>query len=288
MTPTATLAAPISHRHRLSARALAGRLFGTIVVFAFISPFLFALATALRTPADVAAHPLGLPTSLDFSNFSRVYSEMDYGRSLLNTLLITGSTCVIVVLVGAMAGYALARSTRTWSRLTYTGFMAGMAVPLFVFIAPLYLEMRNLDLLGTIPGVVLIYAAGNLPIAVFFYTSFIRTIPPVLEEAAQMDGAGRLRTFFSIYLPLLGPVTATLLLFITLTVWNDLVVPLVFLQNPGQRTIMVNAYALIDPKSVQPTDLFAAALLGVAPLLVLFAFFQRRMVDGMSGGAVKG
>lgn len=288
MTATASLAAPVPRRRRLPARALAGRLAGTVLVIAFVSPFLYALATALRSPADVAAHPLGLPTSLDLSNFSRVYSEMDFGRSLLNTLLITAATCVVVVLLGAMAGYAIGRSTRAWSRWAYTAFLAGMAVPLFVFIAPLYLEMRSLNLLGTIPGVVLIYAAGNLPIAVFFYTSFVRTIPSDLEEAAQLDGAGRLRTFFSVYLPLLGPVTATLLLFITLAVWNDLLVPLVFLQSPGQRTIMVNAYALIDPKAVQPTDLFAAALLGVAPLLILFAFFQRRMVEGLSGGAVKG
>ncbi|MFJ5879970.1 carbohydrate ABC transporter permease [Kitasatospora cineracea] len=272
----------------LGAKGITARVLGTLGVLVFVTPFLYAVSTSLRPARDVARDPVALPTRITFENFTRVFSQIEYARSLLNTLLITGGTCVVVVLLGAMAGYALGRSLRRWSVWTYRAFMAGLSVPFFVIIAPLYLLMRDLGLLGSMAGVILIYAAGNLPIAVFFYTSFVRSIPDELDEAAQLDGAGRLRTFVSIYLPLLGPVTATLLLFVTLTVWNDLIVPLVFLQDASQRTIMVNAYALLDPKIAQPTDLFPAALLGILPLLVLFVFFQRRMVEGMSGGAVKG
>ncbi|MBD0737846.1 carbohydrate ABC transporter permease [Streptomyces sp. CBMA29] len=275
-------------RRRLTVRQYTVRTLGGVATLIFVSPFLYAISTSLRPAQDVAEHAVAFPTSITFSNFSRVYSEINYGRSVFNTLLITAGTCAIVVLLGSMAGYALGRTSRSWSTWVYRGFMAGMAVPLFVLVAPLYLLVRDLGLLGSIPGVILIYAASNLPIAIFFYTSFVRSIPGDLDEAAQLDGASRLRTFFSIFFPLLGPVTATLLLFITLAVWNDLLVPLVFLQNADQRTIMVNAYALLDPKIAQPTDLFPSALMGVAPLLLLFVFFQRRMVEGMSGGAVKG
>ncbi|MFJ8045718.1 carbohydrate ABC transporter permease [Kitasatospora sp. NPDC096147] len=273
---------------KLGPRALAARALGAAAVLLFVTPFLFAVSTSLRPAGDVARDPVALPTSFTFENFTRVYSEIEYARSLFNTLVITGGTCLVVVLVGAMAGYGLGRSTRRWSVWVYRAFMAGLSVPFFVFIAPLYLLMRDLQLLGTTGGVILIYAAVNLPIAVFFYTSFVRAIPEELDEAAQLDGAGRLRTFVSVYLPLLGPVSATLLLFVTLSVWNDLIIPLVFLQDAGQRTIVVNAYALLDPKIAQPTDLFPAALLGILPLLLLFVFFQRRMVEGMTGGAVKG
>ncbi|MEY9913141.1 raffinose/stachyose/melibiose transport system permease protein [Catenulispora sp. MAP12-49] len=279
---------PSPNRKHADAAGMLRKAAGTVLVVVFVAPFLYALGTSLRTPEDVAAHPIGFPTHVTFSNFSRVISAMQYPHSVWNTVLITGGACLVVVVLGSMAGYALGLTTRGWSRWTYRLFMAGMAVPLFVFVAPLYLLMRDLNLLGTTQGVILIYAAMNLPVAVFFYTSFVRTIPGALREAAEIDGAGRLRTFFSIYFPLLWPVTATLLLFVTLTVWNDLLVPLIFLQDPGQRTVMVNAYALMDSKIVQPTDLFPAALLGIAPLLVLFALFQRRMVEGMSGGAVKG
>lgn len=269
-------------------RGLVARAAGTALVGVFIAPLFYALSTSLRSAQDVAEHPVAFPTHLDFSNFRRVFTQIQYAHSVFNTLVITGATCLLVVLFGAMAGYALGLTTRGWSRWVYRGFMAGMAVPLFVFMAPLYLLIRDLNLLGSTTGVILIYAASNLPIAVFFYTSFVRTIPGELQEAAQIDGSGPVRTFFSIYLPLLGPVTATLLLFVALAVWNDLMIPLVFLQDPGQRTVMVNAYSLMDSKIAQPTDLFPAALLGMAPLVILFAFFQRRMVEGMSGGAVKG
>ncbi|KAA2260679.1 carbohydrate ABC transporter permease [Solihabitans fulvus] len=264
------------------------RLAGTVLVIGFVVPFLFALSTSLRSPEDVAEHPLALPFHPTLSNFSRAISAMQYPRSVLNTVVVTGGSCVLVVVLGAMAGYALGLTTLGWSRWAYRGFMLGMGVPLFVFVAPLYLLMRDLHLLGTTIGVILIYAAMNLPVAVFFYTSFVRTIPGELGEAAQLDGAGRLRTFFAIYLPLLGPVTATLLVFVTLMVWNDLMIPLIFLQDPDQRTLMVNAYSLLDERIVRPTDLFPAALLGMAPLFVLFVLFQRRMVEGMSGGGVKG
>jgi raffinose/stachyose/melibiose transport system permease protein len=169
----------------------------------------------------------------------------------------------------------------------YRLFILGTSVPVFVIIAPLYLLMRDLNLLDTRLGVILIYTAVNLPVSLFFYTSFVRQIPADLEEAAAMDGCGPLRTFFTVVFPLLRPVTGTLLTFVSLQIWNDLIIPLVFLQDPGKRTVMVNAYAFVNPHTIQPTQLFPAALLGVLPLFLLFMLFQRQVVEGISAGAVK-
>ncbi|WP_035841554.1 carbohydrate ABC transporter permease [Kitasatospora azatica] len=257
---------------------------GTVL---FVLPFLFTITTSLRTAADVTRSPLGLPHSLTLKNFSDVFGQMHYGPSALNTLLITGLSCVCITVIGALASYPLARLTQNWSAWVYRLFILGTSVPVFVVVAPLYLLMRDLDLLDSYTGLVLIYTALNLPLAVFFYTSFIRSIPVDLEEAAALDGCGALRTFFTIILPLLRPVTSTLLTFISLQIWNDLLVPLVFLQDPAKRTVMVNAYSFIDPHTVQPTTLFPAALLGVLPLLVIFIFLQRQVVAGISAGAVK-
>ncbi|MFJ2605306.1 carbohydrate ABC transporter permease [Streptomyces sp. NPDC091279] len=253
----------------------------------FVLPFVFTIVTSLRTAADVARSPLGLPHSFTLKNFAQAFSQIHYGPSTLNTLLITGLSCVCITVLGALAGYPLARITAGWSTAVYRLFILGTSIPVFVVVAPLYLLMRDLNLLDTYAGVVFIYTALNLPLAVFFYTSFIRTIPTDVEEAAALDGCGALRTFFVVILPLLRPVTSTLLTFISLQIWNDLLIPLVFLQDPGKRTVMVNAYSFIDPHTVQPTTLFPAALLGVLPLLVIFIFFQRQMVAGMSAGAVK-
>ncbi|WP_405875307.1 carbohydrate ABC transporter permease [Streptomyces sp. NBC_00005] len=271
-------------------RRLTGGL-GTVLLclgtLLFVLPFLFTVVTSLRTAADVARSPLGIPHSLTLKNFSDAFSQIHYGRSTLNTLLITGLSCVVVTAIGSLAAYPLARITQHWSTAVYRLFILGTSVPVFVVVAPLYLLMRDLNLLDTYAGVVVIYTALNLPVAVFFYTSFIRTIPTDLEEAAALDGCGAFRTFFTIILPLLRPVTSTLLTFVSLQIWNDLLVPLVFLQDPGKRTVMVNAYSFIDPHTVQPTTLFPAALLGVLPLLIIFIFFQRQVVAGMSAGAVK-
>ncbi|MGW0709406.1 carbohydrate ABC transporter permease [Streptomyces sp. NPDC002643] len=256
-------------------------------VLVFVLPFLFTVVTSLRTAADVAQSPLGFPDSLTLKNFSDAFSQIHYGRSALNTLLITGLSCLAITVLGSAASYPLARITQGWSTWAYRLFILGTSVPVFVVVAPLYLLMRDLNLLDSYAGVVFVYTAMFLPVAVFFYTSFIRSIPVDLEEAAALDGCGAFRTFFVIILPLLRPITSTLLTFVCIQVWNDLVIPLVFLQDPGKRTVMVNAYAFLDPHTVQPTTLFPAALLGVAPLLLVFIFLQRHVVAGMSAGAVK-
>ena len=162
-----------------------------------------------------------------------------------------------------------------------------MTLPVFVLIGPLFVLYRDAGLLDSRLGVILAYAGMLLPVAVFFYTSFLRQIPVELEEAAALDGAGTFRTFWIVLFPLMRPVTATLVIYLALHVWNDLVVPLVFLSDPGKRTIMVNAYAFINPYTVDPTELFPAAILGVLPLVVVFAFMQRRVVAGLTLGAVK-
>jgi raffinose/stachyose/melibiose transport system permease protein len=265
--------------------------FGTTMLFLatvlLVLPFLFAVTTSLRTAADVAGSPLGIPHSFTLSNFTTVFTQIHYARSSLNTLFVTAVSSGCVTVIGSLASYPLARITRHWSTMVYRLFILGTSVPVVVVIAPLYLLMRDLGLLDSYTGLVIIYTAVNLPVAVFFYTSFVRTIPPTLEEAAAIDGCGPFRTFFTIILPLLKPVTSTLLTFISLQIWNDLLIPLVFIQDPDKRTVMANAYSLIDLHNMQPTTLFPAALLGVAPLLLIFIFLQKHVVAGMATGAVK-
>ena len=258
-----------------------------IAVLLILVPFVYTLLTALRPSADVAKNPLGFPTTLTLENFGSAFVKMNYGLGVLNSTIILAFSLFITIVLGALAAYPLSRITRNWTNWVYRVFIAGSTIPVFVLIAPLYLLQRDLGLLNSHAGVILIYAALNLPVAIFFYTSFFRQIPIELEEAAALDGAGPLRIFFTVLFPLLRPITATLATFLTLTIWNDLIVPLVFLQDPGLKTVMVNAYSLIGGYSLDPTVLFPAALLGVAPLLIVFAVLQRQVVDGLTMGAVK-
>jgi len=255
--------------------------------FVYVSPFLFTVLTAFRTAPDIGRSPLGIPHHLTVANFTTSIREIHYVVSVLNSLMVTAASCAVVTVVGALASYPLGRITAVLPNLVYRLFIVGLTVPVFVILGPLYLLMRDLHLLDSRLGMILIYSALNLPVAIFFYTSFVRQIPLELEEAAAIDGCGAFRTFFTIVLPLMRPATGTLLTFVSLQVWNDLVVPLVFIQDPNKSTVMANAYSFANPHTLQPTQLFPAALLGVVPLLLLFVVFQRQVVTGLTAGAVK-
>ncbi|MEU4237565.1 carbohydrate ABC transporter permease [Actinoplanes sp. NPDC026619] len=269
---------------------LRGRVLDVLLVLAalvFIAPFLFTLIASFRTPADLARDPLGWPDALTLANYRASIGQIRYLSSALNTIVLTLASCVAVSVLGALASYPLGRFTARWTSVAYRLFAVGLTVPVFVVIGPLYLLMRDLHLLDNRLGLVIIYTALNLPVSVFFYTSFVRQIPVELEEAAAIDGCGPLRTFFTVVFPLLRPITGTLLTFVSLQVWNNLVIPLVFLQDPAKSTVMANAYSLADPHTLQPAQLFPAALLGALPLFLLFLIFQRQVIQGMTAGAVK-
>ena len=258
-----------------------------IAVVLIIAPFAYTVVTSLRPAVDVINDPLGWPTSLTIDNIANAFSKMNYAQGLLSSTIILVGATILTIVVGSLAAYPLARITRSWTTWVYRIFIAGSTVPIFVLIAPLYLFLRDLGLLNSYAGVILTYTAINLPVAIFFYTSFFRQIPIELEEAAAIDGSGPVRTFFVVLFPLLRPVTATLATFLTLGVWNDLIIPLVFVQDAALKTVMVNAYSLVGSYTLDPSLLFPAALLGVAPLLIVFVFLQRYIVSGLTMGAVK-
>jgi len=276
-----------SRRVRRGPLSLIGDVVLGLVVVLIFAPFAYTIVTSLRPPSDVVKDPLGWPTSLTIDNITSAYSKINYTQGLLSSTIDLVGSLILTIVIGSLAAYPLARISRSWATWVYRIFIAGSTVPIFVLIAPLYLLLRDAGLLNSYAGVILTYTALNLPVAIFFYTSFFRQIPIELEEAAAIDGSGPIRTFFVVLFPLLRPVTATLATFLTLAVWNDLLVPLVFVQDPSLKTVMVNAYSLVGSYTLDPSLLFPAALLGVAPLLISFAFLQRYIVSGLTMGAVK-
>jgi raffinose/stachyose/melibiose transport system permease protein len=285
---TARPAAPaVARRQRRGIVSLIGDVVLCIVVVLIVAPFAYTIVTSLRPASEVITDPLGWPTSLTITNITNAYSKMNYAQGLLSSTIVLAGAMFLTIVVGSLAAYPLARISRSWATWVYRIFIAGSTVPIFVLIAPLYLLLRDVGLLNSYAGMILTYTAVNLPVAIFFYTSFFRQIPIELEEAAAIDGSGPIRTFFVVLFPLLRPVTATLATFLGLSVWNDLIVPLVFVQDPSLKTVMVNAYSLVGSHTLDPSLLFPAALLGVAPLFIVFVFLQRYVVSGLTMGAVK-
>lgn len=250
-------------------------------------PLFYMVMMSLKTSTEIAQEPLGLPSSLYLGNYAEALASMDYLRSVLNSLGITLSVIFIVVVVGSMAAYPLARLQNRWSRIVVMTMALGLATPNFVTITPIYVIFRDLGLLDSYLGIVLAFAALKLPLAVFFYTGFIATIPIELEEAARLDNCNNWQVFWHVIRPLLAPVTATLSLFVMLMVWNDFTYPLLLLTDKDKFTVMIAVYRFVGATGIDPTKLFPAAVLGSLPLLVLFALFQRQIVSGATAGAVK-
>ncbi|GLI26637.1 sugar ABC transporter permease [Agromyces rhizosphaerae] len=258
-----------------------------VVVAIMLLPVLYMLTMSLRTPTDIAQAPLGLPLDPAWENYARALPAMNYAQAILNSVIITVAVAALTALLGSMAAFPIVMRAGWWTRIMIMVVALGMATPNFVVITPIYVIFRDLGLLNTYPGIILAYAALNLPLAIFFYIGFMSTIPRELLESARLDRCNDWQVFWRIVRPLLGPATATLSLFVMLFVWNDLTYPLLLLTDPAKQTVTISVYRFVGNQNVLPDQLFPAAVLGSLPLLVLFLIFQRRIVAGVTAGAGK-
>lgn len=264
-----------------------GNLFVILLVFIMLMPVFYMVMMSFRTGEEIAQNPLGVPSGLFLGNYVNTLASMDYVRSVLNSIGITLSVTVLVSLVGSMAAYPLARNTNRVGQWFIMLVALGLATPAFVTITPIYVIFRELGLLDSYIGIILAFTALNLPLGIFFYVGFIGSIPKELEDAAKLDNCNDFQIFWHIIRPLLRPATATLSLFIMLMVWNDFTYPLLLLTDPDKFTVMISVYRFVGNHNIQPDLLFPAAVLGSLPLLLLFLIFQRRIVSGITAGAVK-
>ncbi|RWA53403.1 sugar ABC transporter permease [Cupriavidus sp. UYMSc13B] len=251
-------------------------------------PIFYMLMMSVRSGSEIAAAPLGLPRGFHWENYVRTFAAMNYWRSVANTLGITVAVTLLVSVIASMAAYPLARIRGAISSFLYMVLTLGLTIPMFVSLTPIYLLLRDLGLLNSYAGIILAYTVLNLPLGVFFYASFLKSVPMELEEAAVLDGCTPWQVYRYIILPLLRPITGTLAMFVTLHVWNDLVYPLLFLSDPEKFPITVSVFRFIGTMDVDPTKLFPAAVMGTLPLLIMFIVLQRQIVAGITAGAVKG
>ncbi len=248
-------------------------------------PLFYMVMLSFKTSTEIAQDPLGLPDSLYWGNYMEALASMGYVRSVLNSMGITIPVIIVVVFACAMAAYPLARLQNRISRVIVMVMALGLATPKFVTITPIYGIFRDLELLDSYLGVVLAFAVLKLPLAVFFYASFIAAIPIELEEAARPDNCSNWQVFWHVIRPL--PVTVTLSLFVMIMVWNDFVYPPVLLTDKDKLTVMIAVYKFVGNIGINPTGLFPAAVLVSLFLLILFAEFQRKIMGGAAAGAVK-
>ncbi len=253
-----------------------------------VIPLVVLLSVALKSPVELLNNPLGWPAQFVWSNFADAWNNASLGQALFNSVLITGVTLLGLILFGAMAAYPLARFTGPWSQRVYIYFVAGLIVPIQLGLFPLYKEMHDLQLINTYQGVILLYIAVNLPFVIFLYTGFIKTVPRELEEAALLDGASPMQTFWLIVFPLLTPVTATVAITGALSTWNDFFIPLIFLQRDGMQTLPLAIFNFVGQYNNNWSLIFASVIISSLPLVVIFLVLQRYFIKGIAAGALRG
>jgi ABC-type glycerol-3-phosphate transport system permease component len=259
-----------------------------LLLVGWIYPFVWMVSAALKSPIEVFSSGLTLiPEEAQWDNFRRAWVDAHFGRYLLNTVLVTVGTVVIVVIRTAMTGYVLARY-RFYGRKVILGILvATLFVPAGYTIIPVVDLATRLNMLNSIGGMVIALSGGAHVASILLYLGYFSQIPKELEEAAIVDGAGFLRTFMTVMLPLAGPVTATVTLMTFLSTWNAFFLPLVFtFSRPDLRTLSVGMLAFVGENSTDWSGMAAAATISLLPVVLLFIVLQRYFVEGIAG-AVK-
>lgn len=265
---------------------------GFLVLWAamVILPVIWIFLNSFRESRDIKASPLELPTTWNWSNFAAAWTEARIGEYFLNTATVLLMSVTGTMLLGAMAAYVLARYTFALNRFIFMGFVAGMMFPVFLALFPLYKTLDNVGLKDTQVGLAITYIAYSLPFTVFFLTSFFRTLPTGVAEAAMIDGAGHYRLFFQVMLPMAKPGLISITIFNIIGQWNQFLLPLVLMtRNPDKQVLSVGLAELTGTagKQVDTGLLFAAMALAMLPVLIMYILFQRQIQAGMTAGALK-
>ncbi len=255
----------------------------------FIVPFIFVLFVAAKTKREASQLNFSWPSEWQlWQNFVEVIQARDYVLLLayFNSIVITVGAVTLLVLFSAMVGYLLQRRASRWNGVIYGFVLAGLMIPPAV--VPTIWVLQGLGLFKTLWGMILIQVAYCLPFSILLYRSFIGTIPRDLDEAARIDGAKPLQLFFKVILPLLKPVTVTNIVVQSIAIFNDFTNPLYYLPGKNNVTVQLTLYNFQSQFATQFNLLFMNILLVTIPPLIVFIFFNRQIVAGMTAGGVKG
>lgn len=268
-----------------------GRSVSALVVWGYallaLAPLLLVVVNSFRRTSAIVAQPVGLPIDLYWGNYRKALTQGRFVDYLGNSVIITGTATLLCTLISTLAAYALTRWRLPGSSAVILIFLAGIMLPLRYSVIPLFYEFDSLSLIDSRLGLILFYAASGIPFSTFVLVPFCRQLPPELEEAAAIDGASLLRSFFNIMLPLLRPCLIVVAIFNFVPLWNEFFFPLILLRSPEKFPISVGLTTFFGKYSVDLGPLFAALVLASLPLVLIFLVAVRKIVDGLSAGISK-
>jgi ABC-type glycerol-3-phosphate transport system permease component len=252
-----------------------------------LTPTFFMILTSLKGQQEYTFNKVGLPQAVVFDHFRNVLFESDFIAWMANSVVLAAGAVALGTVVSCLGAYAIARMEFRGRGLLFSVSTSLMAIPPVVMIVPLFVLYTQLSLISTYEGAILIYAGLITPYSVYLLTSFFRTLPRELFEAARIDGAGDLRVLLRIVIPLSMPALLTLVVVNALYVWNDLLIAIIFLQDDAKRTLMAGISVFQGRYNDQIPLTMAGMVFASAPMIILYLAFQKHYVRGLMAGSLK-
>ena len=255
----------------------------------YIYPVFLMFTNSFKSFKEVLVNVVALPTHLEFANYTHVIEKINYGRLFFNNVAITFTGIMGIVFFSSLAAYILARRNTRITRAAYMFCIIPMLVPFQTIMITLVKVMKTQHLSGSLLGLGIQYWGFGIPMAVFIYMGFIKTIPRAIDESATIDGASAFSTYVRIIFPLLKPVTATVMVLDVMWIWNDFLLPMLMVNSsPKTKTLTLAAYTFVGQYNTQWQYAMTAMVLALLPSILFFIFMQKHIIKGVVAGAVKG
>lgn len=258
-----------------------------LLLVVYVFPFWVVLINSFKERRAILDTPLALPTAFSLENYTNAFESMAFMSSLTNSLVITVSSLVVIILFASMFAYFLVRFKWKLNKWIFTILVLSMLIPFQVVMIPFVNIFGGWNLLDRQSTLIFAYLGFGIGQATFLYHGFIKSLPLELEEAAMIDGASKLRVFFSVVFPMLKPISSTIAILNVLWFWNDFLLPSLVLQSPNNRTIPLSTSSFFGRFSTDFGSAMAALILAVIPILIFYLVCQKQIIKGIVEGALK-
>ncbi|EFV78730.1 carbohydrate ABC transporter permease [Cytobacillus oceanisediminis] len=260
---------------------------GIVLGVIFLIPFYFVIINSVKGFADILIDAAAWPQEFLFSNYLKVWDIINFPRAFWNSLIITVISNIGLVVISSMAAWKMVRTPGKFSKILFALFVSAMVIPFQTVMIPLMKLGGMLNLTNSIPGLIIMYFGFGVPLSLFLYHGFIKTVPIEIEESARIDGCSQFGVFWRIVFPLLKPITVTVVILNTLWIWNDYLLPLLVLQDAELRTIPLATSSFFAQYTKQWDMGLAALVMGITPVVIFFLFLQRHIIKGIAQGSIK-
>lgn len=273
--------------NRYTKRTFVLEIIGIVVGLIFLIPFYFVLVNSVKPFAAILIDAAAWPEEFKFANYAKVWEVINFPKAFWNSLIITVFSNIGLVVISSMAAWKMVRTPGKFSKILFIVFVSAMVIPFQTVMIPLMKLGGTLGITNSIPGLIIMYFGFGVPLSLFLFHGFVKTVPIEIEESAMIDGCSQFGVFWRIVFPLLKPITVTVIILNTLWIWNDYLLPLLVLQDAELRTIPLAASSFFAQYTKQWDMGLAALVLGITPVIIFFLFLQKHIIKGIASGSIK-